>query len=206
MDKKISKHHDDSLYYECLAKIILENRFKNWNLQIADKPDLQDFNNKIGVEVTQVLPYGCNQALSLMQDGKNIEGTLKEKGYELVMPGMLIHPTKSYVWGEPFPQYNYLVNGIKNKIDKIDSYRNDFNELDLYVFTDNLNLDKDTINTLFHKILEINNNAFDNIFIDACYKIFVLKKEYAYEYVINRQKYTDYQYKAIDMEEGIKNE
>lgn len=41
-------------YYECLAKLILEKMFPNEfeNLEILDKPDLQDDKNGIGVEVT----------------------------------------------------------------------------------------------------------------------------------------------------------
>ena len=55
MNKSMSKHHDDSLYYECLAKLILEKKFKTWKLEISDKPDLQDSVNRIGIEVTQAL-------------------------------------------------------------------------------------------------------------------------------------------------------
>ena len=109
MSNKTKSHHDDSLYYECLAKIILENRFKTWNLEVLDKPDLQDNVNKIGVEVAQILPIGCNQALSLMHDGKNIDGQLKKAGYEVGMKGVLLHPIKCFERGKPFPTFNYLI-------------------------------------------------------------------------------------------------
>lgn len=42
-------------YWECYAKIVLEEQFpeKFTNLILADKPDLQDSNRSIGVEVTR---------------------------------------------------------------------------------------------------------------------------------------------------------
>lgn len=206
MPSTVSKHHDDSLYYECLAKIILEKIFKNWSLRISDRPDLQDKINKVGIEVTQVLPDGCNQAISLMKNEKRIEGKLKEQGYGLPLDGLLIHPTKEWERGKPFPTYNYLLNGIQKKIDKIKSYKHNFDEINLYVFTDNLDLDIDTINVLFLKILEMNKEAFNNIFIDASYKIFHLKKEFFGSCFIDRDEYTSYQHDAIKMEEDIKNE
>lgn len=206
MSNKVSKHHSDSLYYECLAKIILEKKFKTWCLEVFDRPDLQDNINKIGIEVTRILPEGCNQAISLMNSGKIINGKLKDEGYDLPMSGFLSHPTKEWERGKPFPTFNYLINGIKNKIEKISTYKRDFKELDLYVFTDNLNLDIDTIRVIFSKILEINNASFDNIFIDACYKIFHLKADYVGNYEINREEYNSYQDYALKMEEDIKNE
>ena len=206
MNNNISKHHDDSLYYECLAKVILESKFKNWHLEIVDKPDLQDDYNEIGIEVTQILPYGCNQATSLMKKKKIIDGKLKEEGYTLAMPGMLFHPVKTIPQGEPFPTYNYLLEGIKQKINKISTYGKDFNELDLYVFTDNLDIDLITLKVLLSKIIDVNRDSFDNIFVDACYKIFHLKKDYVGEYYIEKEKYTNFQYRAMKIEEDIKNE
>jgi len=206
MDNKISKHHDDSLYYEYLAKIVLESKYKDWKLELLDKPDLQDVNNKIGVEVTQILPEGCNQALSLMKAEKGINGELKNKGYNLAMPGLLFHPTKSYEKGKPFPTYNYLLNGIQKKIEKVKTYRKDFKELDLYVFTDNLDMDNETLRELLLRINEANSYAFDNIFIDASYSILHLKDGYAGKYNIDRKDYTNYQYRAMDLEEDMKNE
>lgn len=41
-------------YYECYAKIALENLFLNqFNLELKDRPDLQDQLAGIGIEVTQ---------------------------------------------------------------------------------------------------------------------------------------------------------
>ena len=206
MNKNITNHHDDSLYYECLARRILEDRYKSWKFEIIDKPDLQDSNNKIGIEVTQVFPKGYNQAVSLMNQGKKIEGKLQDEGYEQLMPGLLVHPGKTYMKGKPFPAFDYLIEGIEKKINKVKAYQKDFKELDLYVFTDTLDIDIDSLKSLFLKIIEINNGSFDNIFIDACYKIFHLKDEYAGVYNIDVDKYKKYQYEAIDIEEGIINE
>ena len=206
MGNNVSKHHSDSLYYECLAKIILENRFKTWNLEVFDRPDLQDNINKIGIEVTRILPEGCNQAISLMNSGKIIDGKLKDEGYDLYMRGFLRHPTKEWERGKPFPTFNYLINGIKNKIEKIKNYRKDYKEIDLFVFTDNLDLDNDTIAVIFSKISEINNGTFDSIFISACYKVFHLELDYAGSYEINIDEFNSYQEYALEMEEDIKNE
>ena len=206
MPSTVSKHHDDSLYYECLAKKILESKFKNLKFEVLDKPDLQDKENKIGVEVTQILPLGCNQAVSLMQKERNIDGNLSDSGYKVPMTGILFHPCKSWTIGNPFPAFDYLVCGIQKKINKVKMYKNGYKEVELYVFTDNLEIDIETLQVLFKKILEINTNAFNNIFIDACYKIFHLKNEYAGIYEINKDLYTSYQNEAIKMEEDIKNE
>ena len=54
--KKIEKNkplpsHTKFNYYECYAKIVLEEFF-GYNLSLDDKPDLQDIQNNIGIEVT----------------------------------------------------------------------------------------------------------------------------------------------------------
>lgn len=55
MDKnKPLPEHTKLDYYECYAKIVLESRFSTqFDLEISDKPDLQDESNGIGIEVTQ---------------------------------------------------------------------------------------------------------------------------------------------------------
>ena len=55
--KKIEKDrplpgHTKLDYYECYAKIVLEEFFSYNNLLLDDKPDLQDIQNSIGIEVT----------------------------------------------------------------------------------------------------------------------------------------------------------
>lgn len=54
-DKKPLPDHTKVDYYECLAKLILEKFFpyEFENLEISDKPDLQDDKKGIGIEVTK---------------------------------------------------------------------------------------------------------------------------------------------------------
>ena len=54
-EKKPLSSHTKLDYWECYAKIVLEDLLPNefCNLTLADKPDLQDANGAVGIEVTR---------------------------------------------------------------------------------------------------------------------------------------------------------
>lgn len=169
--KKISLHHTTSLYYEILCKLILE-RVENIKLKLCDKPDLQ--NENIGIEVTSAFPEGYDQAIALMQNGCVIEGKLKNAGYvnTINMPGLLSHPVKECIHGNPFPSLNYIINAVRNKVNKISNYNN-FVELNLFIFTDNIFEGNEAIKNLVEKIIETNDGKFNIIYLQ--YLKFILK-------------------------------
>ena len=59
--------HTKYKYEECFAKIILEHLFpqRYIDLKIEDRPDLQDLEHQIGVEVTSAVPPADREASSL---------------------------------------------------------------------------------------------------------------------------------------------
>lgn len=57
-------------YDECYAKVVLEKAFpeRYSNLWIADKPDLRDESNTVGIEVTSAIPQSKRESVSLWAD------------------------------------------------------------------------------------------------------------------------------------------
>lgn len=169
--KNISLHHTTSLYYEILCKLILEC-VENIKLKLCDRPDLQ--NENVEIEVTSAFPRGYDQAIALMQKGCVIEGKLKNAEYvnTINMPGFLKRPEKECIHWNPFPSLNYIIDAVRNKVDKISNYNN-FVELNLFVFTDNIFEEKEAIKNLVEKIIENNDGQFNIIYL--LYLTFILK-------------------------------
>lgn len=59
--------HTKLSYDECYAKIVLEKFFPDRysELQLRDKPDLQDLSHSVGVEVTTIIPKSEQEAISI---------------------------------------------------------------------------------------------------------------------------------------------
>lgn len=129
-------------YYECYAKIVLESIFSGqFDLEIMDKPDLQDIRKSIGIEVTQgrnpkqqeieslysKLPYVQDSAAEKMR--KQIE----KRGGKLC-GGILGGISES-------DDFGYSVNAFEAKLNKINNgkYRS-LKRYDLFVFDDCLDM------------------------------------------------------------------
>lgn len=170
MSKKISMHHSNSLFYECLAKIIMDE-FMNCEFEISDRPDLQ-YKNKIGIEVTTAFPKGYSQAISLMIEGKVIDGNLSDQGYinSKEMPGLLLHPTRNA--SDP-NSFSYIIERFNNKILKAKTYTY-FENLYLFIFTDNLDIDRRVLNKIILKILEINKLTYKYIYLQYLEKLLII--------------------------------
>ena len=129
-------------YYERYAKIVLENIFSGqFDLEIMDKPDLQDIRKSIGIEVTQgrnpkqqeieslysKLPYVQDSAAEKMR--KQIE----KRGGKLC-GGILGGISES-------DDFGYSVNAFEAKLNKINNgkYRS-LKRYDLFVFDDCLDM------------------------------------------------------------------
>lgn len=93
-DDKPLPRHTKLDYYECYAKIVLEEMFPERfsNLDIVDKPDLQNKNLDIGIEVTSSVNPMQKKAESEFvkwwndknANKKKIESKIKECGAELI--------------------------------------------------------------------------------------------------------------------------
>lgn len=123
-------------YDECYAKIVLEKFFpeKYIDLKIADKPDLRDESNNIGIEVTSAIPQNDQEAASLaceipylgeIKKNKRIS-YLKTKGYDYTDYGMF-GTSRSFAWtGIGYPDIDkthckYFLSAVKNKIRKLNN-------------------------------------------------------------------------------------
>ena len=65
-------HNTEKTYYECLAKLILENVFPNnyHDIKLQDRPDLVNFDGS-GIEVTRAMYEGSGEASRMFQIVKN---------------------------------------------------------------------------------------------------------------------------------------
>lgn len=123
-------------YDECYAKVILEKFFpeKYVDLQIADKPDLRDTPNNIGIEVTSAIPQNEQEALSLackipylekQEQNKRI-AYLKGKGYSY-SEYVMAHPGRGYAWvGLEYPDIkdtwcNDFLLAVETKMKKLNN-------------------------------------------------------------------------------------
>ena len=138
-------------YYECLAKIILENLFIDElkELIISDKPDLQSIYKDIGIEVTQAINQQQKENESLY--AKISHGLIKNKENAIKKINSSYQPRKAFINGniieEPERYYDGLLVGIpddfvliiesfKDKITKLNEleYRR-FDKNYLFVFS-----------------------------------------------------------------------
>jgi hypothetical protein len=135
-DKPLPEHTKLD-YYECYAKIVLEEMFSNrfFDLVIHDKPDLQNEKLSIGIEVTSSINPKQKEAESLYvkwydqsNEGKEkIEVQIKKCGAKLnngILSGISSHDN-----------FDRIYTDIKNKIGKLDQYRS-FVKQYLFIFSD----------------------------------------------------------------------
>ncbi len=198
-----SKHHDSSLYYECLAKLILEQRI-NEKFQLLDKPDLQNLKKSIGVEVTSAFPKGSEQAISIMKSENVIYGKLREMGYEnnSDMPGFLLHPTKCWDLYEPFPTFNYIIEAVKLKASKANNYK-DMDDMRLFIITDDLEMDRRTLSLIVEKVIELGKTNFSYIyyqFLNKLLTIDIINEKFVVEEI---KEFNKMKYEAIKLEEEV---
>lgn len=137
--------HTKINYDECFAKLVLEALFPDVyvDLQIADKPDLQDHVNDIGIEVTSAIPQKIREALKLWYTMPYIESNqkrnrnkerMRQLGVEYA-GGVQAWPGEDYssvdVIKSPF---NAVIKAFDKKVRKLNSssYTN-MKRYDLYV-------------------------------------------------------------------------
>lgn len=142
-DKPLPEHTKLD-YNECYAKIILEDLLPDRysNLKIADKPDLQNEDLSIGIEVTSAIPTDHREAVKLwymmpyydLNKQSKSKERMKQLGVEYE-GGLQSWPTKCYSNSqiEENPVIDFL-KCVEIKIKKLNgSNYKDFNQYDLFV-------------------------------------------------------------------------
>lgn len=134
-------------YYECYAKVILEDLFADRYgvLDILDKPDLQNNEKDIGIEVTSADSPERREAVKLWYTmpyvSKEKQKSNKERMEQLGMEyqgGLQVWPTVSYsdseIEGYPI---EYFLKAVNKKIKKLngEGYKS-FTSYDLFVYSE----------------------------------------------------------------------
>lgn len=142
---KMKKIKDDELlpkhtkydYYECLAKIVLEETFPDEfsNLLLRDKPDIQDIKNSVGIEVTKAETRESEEAESLYSRLPFVASSNREKIIERIE--QLGSNYNNGVLSESgYDDFNLINNAINRKIQTLlkGEYRK-LNQYRLFVFS-----------------------------------------------------------------------
>lgn len=135
-DKPLPKHTNLD-YYECYSKVVLEEMFPNQfsDLAILDKPDLQNENFNIGIEVTSSINPKQKEAEALYvkwsyednENKKKLERQIEKCGARLnngILSGISGHDN-----------FNRIYTEIKNKIGKLGQYKT-YGKQYLFIFSD----------------------------------------------------------------------
>lgn len=134
-------HSRNKDYYECLAKLILENCFGESypDLKLGDRPDLRTSNGR-GIEVTQAMFYGAGETTGLfrMMKMKRIKEVpiqtieaFERRGNKLFVRNGIIC---GYIPPAQWFSLSELQKCFKEKLTKIENYQG-FEFVDLFVFS-----------------------------------------------------------------------
>lgn len=131
-------HHTKFNYYECYAKIVLENLFPSsfGELLLQDKPDLQDIQNQIGIEVTISETSETMEAERLYSNLCNVDDLTQSRHIKRIeqcraiyQGGILLDPNGS----DDFTLINHTIDSKIKKLQKCGYDK--FNEYQLFVFS-----------------------------------------------------------------------
>lgn len=99
-------------YYECLAKKVLEELFPDdfYNLEFADKPDLQNAEREIGIEVTRAVDQKEERIEKLYNKISHKQVRNKNKAIETINSSYISHSMK--INGKEIKEPNRYNDGI----------------------------------------------------------------------------------------------
>lgn len=171
----------DTTFFERYAKIVLVDLLgdKYANLVNRDRPDLQDCDAGIGIEVTRAMVTGRDDAISLIADmsgnddisDSDIE-RIRKFGYSYGIHRRLMGHIEEEFWSLAIP----LKRIIESKVCKVaNGFYGSFNEFGLFVFSkDELSLEYAT-QTMDYTIDIQKGNAtkYANMFIFDTHSFFV---------------------------------
>ncbi|BBF42412.1 hypothetical protein lbkm_1094 [Lachnospiraceae bacterium KM106-2] len=186
--------HTKLKYFECYAKIVLEDMFPKifFNLKIKDKPDLQNNISNIGVEVTSSVDKSHKEAEALYAEwsykedcNRNfIEKQIKKCGAK-IEEGILI--------GKPGEDsFLNVIKQAKLKVLKLNKYSH-FTKQYLFIFSDIL-ADKHMLDSALEELREICDrpNSFDCIFVLVPEQIYIfdlIKNKWSVRAISNKKQY-----------------
>lgn len=171
-------------YYEFYAKVIIEEMF-NINLEVMDKPDLQNEVENVGIEFTSAED----------PDNKEIEnlGIIlvenKARNRETVIKKIESKGGKYTEWAILGKATNFedskkrIYNVIENKLKKLNSRQfKKFKENDLCIFSTMRKIKKEEQKDFLEKIQEIQSkyqdkNKFDKIYLLLLHTVYVIEIE-----------------------------
>ena len=147
----------DTRFFERYAKICLEivlgNKYAN--LISYDRPDLQDVNASIGIEVTRAMEESKVAAIQMIND-MAADDILPNKQYsskELVKMGysyglvksLYVAPAEYKYWSLAYP----LKRIIRNKVEKVmNNFYGYFKEFGLFIFVKDVLLQRDILDSM----------------------------------------------------------
>lgn len=189
---KLLPSHKKIDYYECLAKIVLEEIFPNEfiSLDLKDKPDLQNRKSQIGIEVTRANNPRQEENESLYVKILNNEIRNKEKAikkinssyepHSMIINGQEVKEPDRYHNGilvgiSENDSFNRIFEAFKNKLEKLNGYGYErFQYNYLFVYSEILANEK-----MINEIIFNMNTAQENCSIKFC-QVFVYVPSYLY--------------------------
>ena len=131
----------DTTFFERYAKIVLVDLLgsKYANLVNRDRPDLQDCEASIGIEVTRAMVTGRNDAISLITDMSGTDEIsecdierVRRFGYSYGVHRRLMGSVERNFWSLAIP----LKRIIESKVGKVaNGFYGNFHEFGLFVFS-----------------------------------------------------------------------
>lgn len=209
--KKIEKgkplpSHTKLDYNECYAKIVLEEFF-NYNLLLDDKPDLQDIQNNIGVEVTIAEKSETLEAEKLYSTLYYVDEHIQEKDIKRIeqcgskyKDGILSSSGND--------DFNLINEAINCKMEKLKSagYKK-LNQYQLFIFSSIYAIDSMLQDELQFLLMKKIDTFFSKIYVLVPEEIYYFNlKEKSYKiFNIDNEKQFDWAMKARQMvEDGEK--
>lgn len=144
-------------WIECFAKLVIEKYSSNniSDLNIIDKPDLQNLVNEIGIEVTSAANKEDQEMdnlyslldYNLVKNSRKVINKIETLGGK-ISNGILIHPGR-------YRDLNKIYESLSNKLDKLNgkNYKK-FKTNSIIIFDDNLILNKE-YNQIINKFNDI---------------------------------------------------
>ncbi len=161
-------NHTNLDYYECYAKVVLEEMFPNQfsDLAILDKPDLQNENFSVGIEVTSSINPKQQEAEALyVKWSYEDNGNKKKQERQIEKCGARLN--NGILCGiSGHDNFNRIYVELKNKIGKLFQYKT-FDKQFLFIFSDiyaTSDMRKKALEEMKF-ICNLLSNKFDEIFI-----------------------------------------
>jgi len=171
----------DTTFFERYAKIVLVDLLgdKYANLVNRDRPDLQDSETSIGIEVTRAMVTGRDDAISLITDMSGADDIsdsdierIRRYGYSYGIHRRLMGKVEEEFWSLAIP----LKRIIESKVCKVaNGFYGNFREFGLFVFSkDELSIEYATQTMDYTiEIQQENTTKYTTMFIFDTHSLFV---------------------------------